>query len=137
MKSIQPSPIPPWHSNFRYRQRNYNFKIDNVIGWSDFHVLLTLGWPNEIRNGEEWQTTPPSQNIIVRDGSGNMTKGFSFEPTPHRVPPLQAYQTWLYHNVRGMTWRLYITQKSPIPLLSWFLPRIVVEVYEHPTNAVF
>ena len=137
MKSIPPPPIPPWSPRLRYRQRNYNFKIDDVVGWSAFHILLTLGWPNEIRKGQEWHTNPLSQNVIVRDLSGNMVKGVCFEPVPHTIPPLQAYQTWLYHNVRGMTWRLYITQKSHIPILSWFLPRIIVEVYEHPTNAVF
>ena len=137
MKSIPPPPIPPWSPSHRYSQRNYNFRIEDVVGWSKSHVLWTLGSPDEIRKGQEWHTNPPSQNVIVGDSSGHLVKAVCFEPVPRRVPPLQAYQTWLYHNVRGMTWRLYITRKPHIPILSWFLPRIVVEVYAHPTNAVF
>jgi len=42
-----------------------------------------------------------------------------------------------YHNVQGMTWRLYLTRTSRIPILNWFLHQVVVEVYAHPANVVF
>jgi hypothetical protein len=53
-----------------------------------------------------------------------------------RYPPLQPYRSWFYHNVSGMTWKLYLTRRLNIPVMSWFWPRIVVEVYQYPTNSV-
>ncbi|CAG0953870.1 hypothetical protein ANRL3_00423 [Anaerolineae bacterium] len=136
MKSPSPSLFPPPGRHAQFRLKQFNFDLDNVVGWSEFHVLLKLGLPDEKRAGAEWQTNPPSHNIIIRDSAGKPMKGFSFEPVPHTIPPLQPYETWFYHNVRGMTWRLYLTRTSRIPIVKWFLPR-VVEVYAHPTNAVF
>lgn len=58
MKPTQPPPVPLLYSS-RYRQRNYNFAIDDVVGWPEFKVLLMLGWPNEIRRGEQWDAGDP------------------------------------------------------------------------------
>jgi hypothetical protein len=131
------SPLSPPGRCARFRLKQYDFVLDNVIGWSEPHVLQKLGQPDEKRAGAEWQTDPPSHNVIVRDSSGRVMRAFSFGPVPRTIPPLQPYQSWFYHNVQGMTWILYLTRTSHIPMLNWFLPQIVVEVYAHPTNAVF
>lgn len=137
MKSSSPSMIPPLGRQARFRLKQYKFDMNDLVGWTEFHVLLKLGPPDEKRAGAEWHTIPPSNNIIVRDSAGKPMKAFGFGPVPHRVPPLQSYQAWFYHNVRGMTWIVYLTRTSRIPVLGWFLPQVVVEVYAYPTNAVF
>ena len=137
MKPPLPSSFPPPSRQARFRLKQYNFDLDDVVGWSEFHVLLKLGLPDEKRAGAEWQTIPLSHNVIVRDSAGKPMKGFSFEPVPQTIPSLQPYESWFYHNVKGMTWKLYLTRRSNIPVISWFLPRIVIEVYRYSTEAVF
>jgi hypothetical protein len=137
MKPSPPSLFSPPGRQARFRLKQYDFDLDDVVGWSEFRVLPKPGLPDEKRAGAEWHTTLPSKNIIVRDSAGKPMKGFSFEPVPHTIPPFQSYQTWFYHHVRGMTWKLYLTRTSHIPMPGWFFPQVVVEVYVYPTNAVF
>ena len=137
LKPGQPPLRPPWDARPRYRQRSYNLKPEDLVGWSKPHVRLRLGRPDEKRKGAEWRDGPESQDIVVRDLSGQPARGFSFEPVPHTIPLLQAYEAWFYHNVQGTTWKLYLTRRPHPLLLGWFLPRVVVEVYEYPTGAVF
>ncbi len=137
MKSPPSPPLPPPSRSARFRLKQFNFNLDDLVGWSEFHVLQKLGPPDEKRAGAEWQTDPPSHDVIVRDSSGRTLRAYSFGPAPRTIPQFQAYETWFYHNVQGMTWWLYLTRTSRIPILKWFLPRVVVEVCAYPTNAVF
>ncbi len=135
--------FPPPNPASRSRLRAFNFALDDVVGWSKYRVVWEMGFPDEIREGVEWPMADSSaQQVWVRDDSGGMAKGFSFEPVPRTIPPLQPYQAWFYRNVRGQTWKLYLSlsprSAGVLGLLRYlFQPRAVVEVCEYPTGAVF
>lgn len=118
MKSPQPSSIPPWDPDSRYPRRSYGFRVADIVGWSSVRVLRELGLPNEKRKGEAWRDDPAAKDVIVWTQAGTVMRCTVFGSVPHKIPPLQAYETWVYHNVRGMTWLLYLTRMSRIPVLK-------------------
>lgn len=139
MTSAPPSslPPPPWDLSSRYPLRTYRFHLNDIVGWSKSRVLTQLGPPDETRAGDVWRDNPTARDVLVRTPHGTVIRAPVFGPAPRQIPPLQAYETWYYHNVQRMTWILYLTRSSRVPILRRLRPRVVVEVHEYSTGAIF
>lgn len=93
-----------------YPLRTYAVTLDELIGWPKERVIATLGRPNEKRQGRLWRpTTDPSMSIRV-DHAGKVMTVHVFGHVPEHIPALTPYQEWIYHNVRGQTWVLYLAR---------------------------
>ncbi len=100
-----------------------------MIGWSPDAVRSTLGAPTSIQSGRFWASRTPltGGNALQRNDQGELVPAALFGMLPQRIAPGVAYEEWIFRNVRGSVWILYISGK----------PQRVVDVNMYPEGAVF
>lgn len=102
------APAPPDPAG-HYPRRTYPVRLEEVVGWTAERVLAELGEPNARGRGDAWGSPEPMGFPLVQAPGGNVIRTHVFGPVPRRIEPLRPYETWVYHNVEGSTWVLYLT----------------------------
>jgi hypothetical protein len=164
-----PAPLRPPDPAARYPLREFPMKLGELVGWPEEQVLAALGQPNDNAEGRSWRSPDPAApGSFWRSEAGKIIRVHVFGPVPSRIPVATPYRVWTYHNVRGSTWVLYLSQAlipdpgqaqaTAAPSAEATRPgvgeklarlfrkgrgrgragqRVVVEVYQYPTGAVF
>lgn len=160
----RPAYLQPPDPAARYPLREFPMALGELIGWSERKVLAALGQPNTNEEGLYWRSADPgTPGALWRNQTGELATIHVFGPVPSRIPVGTPYRTWTYHNVRGMTWLLYLARlpvpdagqapaETPSPPGVWARlarlfgkgreksrprHRVVVEVDRYPTGAIF
>ena len=106
--------------------------MHDVIGWPQEKVIATLGQPDGKNVGRSWSEPPDPEKphsspkiVIVNCGGEIQEIGYVFGVIPQRIPALIPYERWIYENVQGQNWLLFMTQISATPVGSvpWRSPR--------------
>ena len=130
MSASIPSWNPPPDPASRYPLREYDFSLHELVGWSGADVLARLGEANDESEGRTWAARDTEgANSYARDGSGKIIRIHAFGVFPSTIAIGAPYVTWSYHDVRGMTWLLFLTRQVG----GW----VVAEVAQYDTGAVF
>jgi hypothetical protein len=115
----------------RYPLREPAFTVGNTVGWDEQRVVAALGKPDSRERGRYWLArdggVPPH---VERGADGTLRRAAVFGPLPCTIEPGVPYEVWLYCNVRGQTWALYLSAGEAGK-------RTVVETTAYPTGAVF
>jgi len=87
--------------------------LNELVGWPAENVTATLGQPDEKEQGRFWRSpTDPFTSMTV-DEAGKAWTVHVFGHVPKHIPALTPYEEWVYHNVHGQTWVLYLT-RAPV-----------------------
>lgn len=125
------NPQPPSPAS-RHPARASSLRVGQTVGLAAAALEAALGRPDSRRAGRCWLAPPGSaQPHLERDAGGTLRPAAVFGPVPTRIPAGTAYEEWVYRNVGGMTWVLYLASAEPGS------PLAVCEARQYPEGAVF
>jgi hypothetical protein len=90
--------------------------INQLTGWTDKQVVAALGKPDEKTDGRSWPAPELFGPPVMLTSSGEVMQSHVFGPGLPQIPAFTPYQTWMYYNVDGSNWVLYLTPPGAQPV---------------------
>jgi hypothetical protein len=109
-------PKPPSPAD-HYPLRTYEVTLQELLGAPASEVLAHLGRRDGTGTGTVWPPLPKDDGALtftklVLTPSGTIIEARPFGVYPKTIIYPTAYETWTYHNVRGLTWVLFMTHNG-------------------------
>ncbi len=118
-----PNPVEP---QSRYPVLEFDIPLTSLVGWSPAQILARLGTPTRKSEGTTWIH---EGKTYVRNSAGKIQQASGFGIVHNTIPFGEPYEEWIYKNVRGSTWILFVRGEPK--------SAAVVEVAKYPEGAIF